>query len=264
MKKKYTLILLSIILFLSLALAPKASADQSYIVHLYYNTKTKALYFDKMQHPVDLDKNQTLGLKEFFDNQDTIKSADYILKIKPSSGEEMEVMKFNKKAGQFDLTIPYFVSGQTINIYNFKTGEKIISTDISSFKVCNGNNICEYEKGENALNCISDCANEHIVYSDETRKALKEHDGTIKDPVTGDVVLENKAYSSSSQKSQSSLGGSQGPSFGPPPDSTSGQPTGGNAVSNGNVSKIIYIGLAILLVIVIAFSAVVYFKKRNQ
>lgn len=256
MKHKFSLIFLLSFL-LSFSLAKNASADQTYIVHMYYNAKTKTLYFDKMKNPVDLDNNQSIGLKEFFDNQETIKSADYILKIQPSNGQEMDVMKFNKKLGPFDLIIPYFVSGKTINIYDFKTGAKIASTDISSFAVCNGNKICEYEKGENADNCISDCANGHVVYSEETRKQLKENNGTLKDPITGQTILENKSYSFGSDNS--SFGSSQSEDS----RSSSGQ-SGSSDKTGQSASKIMYAILTIILVVIVAFSAIVYIKKRNQ
>jgi len=194
MKKAYNKIaILSFFILLSFLFVQKAGAD-IYVVHLYFDIKTNTLRFDNQQKSVDLDKKESIGLKEFFDQQDAIKKADYILKIQPSNGTEIDVMKFDKHTGQFDLKVPFFVSGEKINIYNFNSGEKIDSADILSFQTCNSNSICEYEKGENGQTCISDCSTSHNVYSAETRDLLTKNNGVIKDPKSGEILLKDPNY----------------------------------------------------------------------
>jgi hypothetical protein len=114
MQKCLLVILPMVFLFLFVS---HAQADNSYVVHLYYDAKNDTLAFNYQQkNQVDLDKCNSIGLKEFFDNQAQIQKADYILKIQTADGSETDVMKFDKKPGAFDLHIPYFVSGVYVNI----------------------------------------------------------------------------------------------------------------------------------------------------
>lgn len=229
---KFNLILFS--LFLCFFFVSKADAAV-YIVHLSFDSQTNALQFGPDQTPVDLDKNETLSLNAFFGQLDTTKDADYLLKIQPSNGDELDVLKFNKQLGQFNLKIPFFVSGAQINIYDFHSGEKIASADISSFQTCDSNGICEYEKGENVDTCINDCATGQNTYSDQTKNLLEKNNGIVTDPKTGDVVLKEPAFYEKDQSSQ--------------PAPSSGK----------NIPLLI---VTVIVTILVIFGAIFYYRKK--
>ncbi len=60
--------------------------------------------------------------------------------------------------------------------------------DISQYKTCFSNLICEYEKGENINSCPSDCNNDNTKFSEETQKTLQKENGIIRDEA-GTVLL---------------------------------------------------------------------------
>ena len=263
MKNIYKFLTVFLFIFVFFTFADKARAD-IYIVHLFYNAKINALYFDKQQEAVSLDKNDFISLNAFFEEQDAIKDAHYILKIKPTNGDELPLNKFNEKNGQFDLRVPFFVTGAAINIYNFHSGEKVASTDISSFKICNGNGVCEYEKGENAQNCIDECASGQINYSDQTKKLLSENNGVLKDPQSGEILLQDKAFFDRSSTQAQNITNKS--SFQPntPPDQTTTTPSSSSSHFSLTTLLIIIISAIILLAILLIVRRKINTKKENN
>jgi hypothetical protein len=87
---------------------------------------------------------------------------------------------------------PFQVSIPTINIADkirIISDNSIISDlDISQYKTCFSNLICEYEKGENINSCPSDCNNDNVTFSEETQKILQKENGIIRDEA-GTVLL---------------------------------------------------------------------------
>jgi len=205
MKRKYFICLfIFAFVFCNQLFSGNAHAS-TYEVHLFYDGSNNFLRFDNKQSAVSLDTQKEILYNEFFENQNEIKESDFVLKVQPINGSEIDTMKFNKKMGNFDLEIPFFVSGKTINIYDFESGQKILSTDISSFSVCNSNGICEYEKGENFFTCVADCGRSHPNFSAQTIDALNSSRGEIKDPKTGDILLKDPGI----DKSNNSLSSTQ-------------------------------------------------------
>jgi hypothetical protein len=87
---------------------------------------------------------------------------------------------------------PFQVSIPTINIADkirIISDNSIISDlDISQYKTCFSNLICEYEKGENIDSCPSDCNNDNVKFSEETQKTLQKENGIIRNE-SGTVLL---------------------------------------------------------------------------
>lgn len=187
--------IIPIALFLLLLNAKAVLAD-AYLIHLYYNTSSKTLSFDKFApESISLDKTLDLSIIDFTQESET-SSGQYTLTLYDVTNNEIISTQFDKKDGAFQLTIPYFSIGASLKIFDKVSGKELLSADLTSLLTCNGNGICELEKKENGLNCLGDCANSDPLYSEETKNKLKENNGEIKDPVSGEILLYNSNFSS--------------------------------------------------------------------
>lgn len=156
-------------------------------IHLYYNAATNTLSFDKLKsEPVSYDKDTFLSILEFNATQGP---GSYVLQLYDIDGNDALLTEFDAKEGAFDINIPYFSIGASLKIFEKSSGKEILSANLSEFITCNGNSICEFEKGETALNCIGDCANSNPEFSPETLNKLEDNNGSIKDVSTGEVLL---------------------------------------------------------------------------
>ena len=95
----------------------------------------------------------------------------------------------------FKIAIPYFSLANSLKIFEKNSRKELLSADLSGFLSCNGNGICEVEKGETAQNCIGDCGKEFNTYSEQTKKLFEQNNGTIIDPVTKEIVLQDLSFS---------------------------------------------------------------------
>lgn len=182
------------ILFLFLSI--NTALANVYIIHLYYNTTSKTLTFDKFaSEPVSLDENTTLSI-ENFSKESEQSSGAYILTFYDITNNEIISTQFDKKDGAFQLTIPYFSIGAFLKVFDKVSGKELLSADLASLLTCNGNGICELEKKENGQNCLNDCANSDPLYSEQTKNKLKENNGEIRDSASGEILLYNSNFSS--------------------------------------------------------------------
>lgn len=214
-------------------------------ISLYFNPTNKVLTFDKAASaPVSLDKNAPADYVTFSENK---ASGTHILKLYGQDNSEIISTEFSQKARAFILKIPYFSLAKSMKIFNKSSGKEILSADLSSFSTCNGNSICEFEKGENVTTCLGDCANGHIAYSDQTKKLLEENNGTIKDPTTGQVLLQNKTLLPKPSTPTKSISQEA-----PPVD------TGNTATKSPSTAIVI---LLVTIVIVIFITGIILYKK---
>jgi hypothetical protein len=163
----------------------------SYTIHLYYDTASQKLSFDKFaDSKVSLDKSSNPSILEFVRESDTASGA-YVLTFYETTGNEIISTKFDVQSGAFQLAIPFFSTADKLTIFKTGSNEEVLSTDLSAFTTCNGNGICEYEKGETLQNCLGDCDTNKPSFSPQTLQKLKENNGTLKDPATGELLLRN-------------------------------------------------------------------------
>lgn len=187
--KKIKYIVPVAILFLLLNI--KNALADTYLVNLYYDAPSKTLSFDKFApEKVSLDKTARISIIDFTQESEN-SIGPYILTFYDITKNEIISTKFNKKDGAFKIIVPYFSIATTLKIFEASSNKELLSADISSFSTCNGNGICEYEKGETGKNCLGDCATSKPVFSQQTSSLLNENGGMIKDPKTGEILLKN-------------------------------------------------------------------------
>lgn len=182
---KYIITILAFFLFLNI----KGASADAYIIHLFYNTASKMLTFDKLvSDKVTLDKNISLSISEFTQSN-AVSSGPYVLTFYDPTNNEIVSTQFDKQAGAFQLTVPYFSIASGLKIFDKVSKKEILSADLSTFATCNGNGICEFEKGETLLTCLEDCGTNNPVFSQQTAQTLKTTNNEIKDSKTGKVLL---------------------------------------------------------------------------
>ena len=183
------------IIFFVFLIFPVAAKADAFAIHFFYDIKTKTLRFDNaVSEPVSHDPNKYVSVVEFSKNT---QPGSYILKIYDPSNNEIVSTEFNKQNGAFELDIPYFSLGYNMKVLNKSTGKEILNADLSKFNTCNGNGICEYEKGENITTCLGRLRNQsyHIQRSNK-KFAPTNNNGILKDPKTGETLLQDKAFAS--------------------------------------------------------------------
>lgn len=171
-----------------------AKADV-FVINLKYDFNTKFLDFSDYDNKIAIDKQKNLSFLEM--NADEEKTeGNYVLKVFDLNKDELFSTEFQPAGESFQVDIPYMATAQHLAIYTKKDGNKILDADLSQFTSCNNNGICEYEKKENELNCLGDCANSDPLYSEQTKNKLKENNGLIKDDISGETLLYNSNFSS--------------------------------------------------------------------
>lgn len=181
-------IFLSSVLFIFLFTVklPIASAEV-FQINLYYDASAKILRFDKIKDaPVSYDKNKFLSPMEFI-NQETI--GQYFLTLYDSSGNSLFTTGFDNRNGSFEISIPYFSLANSLKVFERSANKELLSSNLSQFVTCNGNGICEFEKGETLDTCLGDCGTIAPKYSEQTKSLLEKSGGELKDPETGVLFL---------------------------------------------------------------------------
>lgn len=180
-------------------LAPKTASADGFVVHLYFNSDSNNLSFDKESpQNITLDKTISPSVVEFARNND---KGEYTLKLYDTTLKILASTEFDKKNGAFTVVLPYYSLADKLRIFNTKNHDLLLEADLSSFTKCNGNNICEVEKGETSQNCIGDCGNKSNSYSEQTKKLLEENNGVIKNPDTGNIELKDNSFSKQTKNS---------------------------------------------------------------
>jgi hypothetical protein len=254
--------LLKIILFAFFLSFPFCTHASGFAVHLYFNTTSKLLTFDKQAGaPVTLDDAIQIDPVTFTDNQTT---GSYVLKLYDVNNAEIVSTEFNKHDGAFTVQIPYFSPANSMKILEKSSGKELLNADLSQYNACNGNGVCEFEKGENINTCLEDCGTSNVTYSDQTKSLLQQNNGVIKDPKTGKALLQDKSFSANpANNSQSSPNpASQGSSnFSSPSQSSTGQsqPASATATSSqGSSTNSIIILIIAALILLSAVGFIVY------
>ena len=151
----------------------------AYLIYLYYIPQDKTLDFDrKSSNNIVLDENIHPDYLAFAKKTE---AGEYLLKLFDINDIEIINTEFNKSNGAFVLQIPYFSLANKLKIIEKASNKELLQADLSKYLTCNGNGICEFEKGETSLNCIGDCANSNTIFSEQTKKELKNNGGAIKD-----------------------------------------------------------------------------------
>jgi len=261
-KKAFAKIILAIFL-LSFPFFAHASG---FAIHLYFNAANKTLTFDKQASaPVTLDDTIQIDPVTFSENQTP---GNYVLKLYDTNNEEIVSTEFNQQSGAFVVQLPYFSPANSMKILDKVSGKEILNADLSQYNTCNGNGICEFEKGENVTTCLGDCGTSHVTYSDQTKKLLLQNGGVLKDPKTGQVLLKDQALANNSPSTKSS-GQSQNtaPSGANYPIPTSGnqqnsQATPQTVTSSSNPVLLPIILLVLVLIVVIV--VFIFFKRFKR
>lgn len=178
----------------------------AYLIYLYYSPQNNTLVFDKNKSAnVVLDKSIQSDYLDFAQNTS---SGTYLLKLYDIDDKEIINTEFNKTNGAFVLQIPYFSLANKLKIIEKSSEKDLLQADLSKYLTCNGNGVCELEKGETALNCMGDCANSKPNFSEQTSNELKNNNGVIKDSSSGEILLSDPALiPSASAPTTSSRGG---------------------------------------------------------
>jgi hypothetical protein len=199
---KKTFIFFSFVTVLLLSSVSLAKAE-IFSVHLFYNSQTKILAFNKnISDNVSLDSSKDISILEFFNNDFV---GPYIMSVFDIKGEEISKSEFSLKNGAFNYEIPYFSTAKRLSIFEKSSGKKILEADLSKYVTCNGNGLCEFEKGENLETCLSDCASGSVKYSEQTTKILKENGEVIKDNKTGEILLKGISYQEKETKGEDQI-----------------------------------------------------------
>jgi len=164
-----------------------AKADV-FVINLKYDFNTKFLDFSDYENKITIDKQKSISFLEMGADEEKTEG-NYVLKVFDLNKDELFSAEFQPTGESFQVDIPFMATAQHLTIYTKKDGNKILDADLSQFLSCNNNGICEYEKKENSLNCLGDCANSDPLYSEQTKNKLKENNGEIKDPVSGEMLL---------------------------------------------------------------------------
>jgi hypothetical protein len=190
MKNKLVIYLFTI--FISLLLIANTAKADIFVLNLKYDFNKKFLSFADENSKVILDKQKTLSVYELDTGEK--KSGDYMLRVFDAKDYDLFDTEFQPTSESFQIEIPYMATASYLEIYIKKNNQEIMSAYLSQFSTCNNNKICEFEKGETALNCLGDCADSKPVFSEQTKNKLKDNNGIIKDPTSGETLLSDPEF----------------------------------------------------------------------
>ncbi len=228
-------------ILISFCFFPLYQADASaYQIHFRYDQETKFLTFDESSGvPISVDKDQDVNPLEFASSES---AGNYSIAFLFATGEEIIRKNFDPtmKSNTFVLNTPYYSFAKSLAVYRDESNTPILFYDLSQFVMCNENDICEYEKGENMNTCLPDCVGTTVNFSDETKKLLKQNNDVLTDPKTGEVLLRGIAP-------------------------VAGTSTGGVGGTGGGADAVVLVvGIVVLLLIIGGVVVVIRLRKRNR
>lgn len=182
---KYFIIILS---FIFLPLVARASTGLT--INLNYSEGKLSL-----NNPPATQNKDIYIYYQDFDAQSTASQGPYTLLITDWHNKELINERFNTQNGDFSLVVPYYPTIKKLEILQTRNNQKFLEQDLGALSTCNTNDICEFEKGEDASNCINDCGITHPNYSQATKKLLEKNNGIVTDP-NGKILLRGQANSS--------------------------------------------------------------------
>lgn len=180
MKKLLFLVFVTVIF----ADIPPAFAEDVVVFHFEKNGEKLSLD-SQMPQPITLETDPDFSIVDFSKNQS---SGEYRIDLFDVSGAQAVSYEFSGIEGRFSYEMPHFGIVNGYKIYAVKNRELLLQGSLANFVRCNANNICEFEKGENLNTCLADCVSGN--FSPETQKLLKQSNNIIKDPKSGEVLLQ--------------------------------------------------------------------------
>ena len=130
-------------------------ADFTYVIHLYYDGK-KFVPNSGSRFQYDI-------IGENFEQPAIATEKPYNGKLVSVKGTILASFVFDPKyvdspvgRGPVEVKAPYFANAKSINLFD-DTGQLILTINVGETLVCNENNICDSEVGEDFLACPSDC-----------------------------------------------------------------------------------------------------------
>ena len=173
-----------------LALFSLSTNADTFEIKLHYDQQKDVLSFDdRTDKPVVINPNNTISIVEFTEAKT---SGVFEYSFFDDTGNRMEKRQFNPKSGYFTVELPYYSIAKTLKVKKSKEKNYLLLKDISYLMSCNNNKICEFEYKENFSTCLPDCANGNTIFSPKTKELLRQNNGVIRDPKTGEVVLRNR------------------------------------------------------------------------
>jgi len=188
-------------IILLLVITPALVNAKSYQISLFYDKNSDEIRLDRfVSDPVQL-----------VDTEDTITfDRRVLLPVDNNFQVNLEAYKYTfpqtlvypYTEGSFVINVDYFPHVKSINIKS--QNGKGLNIDVSGTSTCNQNNICEYEKGEDANTCISDCIGDNIQFSEETTRTLQAQNGVIRDEAGAILLSTNTPTPEPSVESETS------------------------------------------------------------
>ncbi len=164
-----------------------AQAD-TFEIHLQYDTHNDRLQIMETDNAVTINRDKNISIIEF---SETPSGGQFEFVFLDKPGDVLESKAFSPQSGEFILETPYYSTATTLLIRRSGSSDAFITKDILSLSACNNNSVCEFEKGENINTCLPDCASGHVMYSPETQTTLHASGDVLRDPKTGDILLNN-------------------------------------------------------------------------
>lgn len=174
------------IITLSMSSISVAHAD-IFELHFSYDAQKNRIDFADAQNTVSVNKEKDMSIVEFSDN---VTSGPFEFAFLDAIGDELETKQFTPQSGVFVVETPYYSTATKLIVRKAGTTNAILTHDLTTLSTCNNNKICEFEKGETVKTCLPDCASSNVVYSAETQSKLDANQGVLKDPRTGDTLLD--------------------------------------------------------------------------
>ncbi len=173
-------------LFLFFSALP-ACAD-TFDIHFFYDVDRGYLSLDPdVKPPVAVSKDAEMSIMAFLQDSS---GGDFEIAFLYADGYAAVHRKFSPEKGNFIFHAPYLSLARKLEVYRSGSSEPLFSYDLSEFSTCNKNGICEYEKGENLNTCLPDCVGVSVNFSEETKRLLAQNGDILKDPKTGEVLLQ--------------------------------------------------------------------------
>lgn len=162
-----------ILLFLNIPLLAKA---ETLFLNLSFDPQTKKLTFNN--EGVLVDHNTYLAPSPSR-IPDDLSNYDMIVRLYDKDNNELFAQGDNYGYGNFTLTLPYFSLATKLDIQDAHTKNLLLEKNIKDLATCNGNGVCEFNKGETESSCLEDCSSSNVRYNRETLSQLEKNNGQI-------------------------------------------------------------------------------------
>lgn len=173
-----------------------ATSADIFELHFYYDSQKNILQFSQDQEPISRNPEKNISAVDFSEGA-SVGSFEFV--FIDAEGFEIVRKHFAPKNGNFIVEVPYFSIATKLLVYKDGLKDPIIDQDMSTLVSCNGNKVCEFERGENIDTCLPDCASGNVTYSPETKAKVDAGNGIVRDPKTGSILLNDLRTTDASQ-----------------------------------------------------------------